>query len=617
MAGPNGGQGAGKGNAGRAPRLGGRPTRQPEFREGLQTPVRPPSGAAPRPSLPRGGAPTRGPVLTDERRVLLNQAVARALLALLLLATVVGVLWLSMNKSPGALGDDAADYAQIARHIARGDGYTSSCVRPIAIGLGLPVGAGPEVTRAPVFPFVAALMLRLSPGNDTIVRATSCLGFLLCLGLLYLTALRAHDRRVANLSVLLLLLNTGALGTAVGGTGSAWAAAMVAGAMYWATFLLRRPEPDERPDPPRRRLPTLPRWAAPLLLGLSIGLAYLAEYALFLGLLAVLVWLALQQPRGSRARVVLPAAIGVLVVALPWWIRNFAVTHNPLFTLDRYGAMLLSGPYPGSSAYRSVANPGNPLLFLLHHPRTLAANAIRWGAGVQGDLATGLGVLPLVGALLLCVTPLRSVDDRPWRWLLAAIAAGIVLATGVTMPFAIANYLPLLPLVALLGAIFLTRLFGRLEVAPRRIAVTLLWAAMLIPVVLAPSPTGASGLTMTATNLLGVARGLPPETVVLTDSPWQAAWYLDRTAVWLPTGQADLTAVQQRCTEGPIVFFLTRALQRWSRQDSAVPYQALLITPRPPEGLLDVPLHYPGDRFLVPAPPSASADGAKPGGGPK
>lgn len=557
---------------------------------------------------PRVRPGVRGPVFAEQKIALANRIASRVAFAL---GIVIGVAFLvgrGVVLAPGALSEDASDFAQVARHVARGEGYSTSAAPPLAAALGLPLGAGPEVTRAPLFPVVLAATMKVRPNDDRVVRAMSCLGLLLCLGLVYWASARTFGRPTAALAVALGLLNPGVLEVASSGTGSAWAAAMLAAAVACSALLLPRAgDTSEATDPaPRGR-----SWAAPVLIGLFAGMAYLAEYALLLAAVALVAWTAFAVPRHVRWRTLALSAAGMLVVAAPWWVRNLHVVRSPFFTLDRYAAMLLTDTFPGTTVFRSVSYPGNPYLFLVRHPQAMLANLVRLGAGIQGQLALAVGVVPLVGVLLLFLSPLRGELDSRWRSLFVCLALAIVASTGLLMPFAAANYVPLLPLLCILGAVFLRRLLEGLSGRARAVTAVVLALALVGPVVrvgLTPSRTEGDAMAPSAANLRALAPQAPPDLVVLTDAPRLAAWYLDRPAVWLPAGERDMTAVQQALAGRPVAFFLTRRLAQWPPHEGAAPYQGLLMG-APPKGLQDVPLPYRGDRLLRPG----SADGAPAG----
>lgn len=589
---------------------GGTGGMEPRDRPRMPGRTQPPGGAVrnrPASTVRRPVEPLRvrpqagGPVFADQKVAIANRLSARVAGAIALLLALAWVAGRGVLFAPPSLPEDAADTAQIARHLARGEGYRTSCVRPLAVAHGSPVGVGPELTRAPVMPTVVAVLLRLRPNDGRVVRLAGVLGLIVCAVLLWILASREFGRGAGWLAASLALLNPGVVGAASAGSGGVWSAALLAGALLAARRLLAGESTA------RLARPTI----AATMVGALAAAAYLAEYALLLAVLLLLGTVLLASPRGGRRAVAFGLAIGFGALALPWWIRNTLVAGNPLFTLDRYACMLMTPEHPGTSVYRTLEAPGNPYVYLATHPTVVLVNLIRLAAGFRDQLAPALGVVPLVAALVLCLTPLRQESDRGWRRILLAMGLGVIVATGVTIPFTTANYLPLLPLVCLLGAVCLTRLVGALSGVPRAVGIAVVGIALVAPPLLGRAPSDGAEWAATAANLQALAQQSPEGMLAITDAPGIVAWNLDRPALWLPARQEDLQALEQR-SQASSVFFLTRALSRWSPADGAAPYQALAFGTATPQGLQRVQLPVPGDALLVPGGTGGESGGQAP-----
>lgn len=547
----------------------------------------------------RAGGPSRGEGPRLEERFEAANRTAKTVAVVV--ALLLGIAWVSARSlgrvGPG-LAADAADYAQIGRHLARGEGFRTSMIRPISVGLGYSVDRAPEITRPPVFPCILAAAFRASGTSDTVVVWSSFAGLLLALGFVYLAAARFFDRGTGLLAVALVLFNPRLLEVAVGGTGSAWAAALVAAALYGASLLHRPQEADDEAlsAPPRSRWGTV----APVLVGMAVGLAYLTEYAVLLVVLPVLWHVRALAAERDRRRVTLLLLAGFVVVLLPWCARNMLNVRSPLFTLDRYAAMMVTNEYPGTTAYRMAENPGNPYLFLLQHPRVPLANLVRCADGLYGALPLAVGPLVLIGALLLYLTPLKADADRPLRRTLGMSFLAVLVLTAATIPFTPVNYVPLIPLAAVVAAVAFTRLARSMTPWPRRLVWALLAGFLVVPTLALQRTAGAGDAWPTINNLKALAAEAPKDIIVITDVPQQVAWYLDRPAVWLPARQDDLKVIGEKYRQGPPAFLLSRGLRQWPRQEQAQDYQALLPAAKPPEGLVEVQLPTAGDRLFVP-----------------
>ena len=107
-----------------------------------------------------------------------------------------------------------------------------------------------------------------------------------------------------------------------------------------------------------------------LVVGLLLGLCYLAQYSLLLLALPALVYLFFT-PRPERAWAAVGACpLGFFVITGPWLIRNARLSHgDPFFTLLYYSIMDNSDAYPGGTTiYRSVVPARRAAHLLLHAP---------------------------------------------------------------------------------------------------------------------------------------------------------------------------------------------------------------------------------------------------------
>jgi len=563
-----------------------------------------------------------------EQRIASANRLARLLaLALLFVLAIVGVTarGLYWAGTEPLLSEEAADYAQIARQLAVTGHYSTDSVKPITLGMGYPIGGCPELTRAPGFPAILAVLFKLGGHSDKWVLAASVLGQALCVTVLFVLGSRLYGGWTGVTVAALGLLNPGVITYANGGTGSTWAAAWFACVLLALSLLQTPPRRTGVPTERTQRTDRILAMIGPPLAGAACAVAYLTEYALFLLIMPVLIYIWVVTPRERRLLAVLSAVVPFVLILLPWVARNMVVARSPFFSLDRYAAMLLTDAHPGSTVYRTVARPGNPYVFLLTHPHAVLANLLRWTDGMARQFPNTLGVLAVVGAALLYMTPLKSDSDRTWRWLLVLCTVAIAATTAVEMPFTAANYLPLLPLVALLGGIAFLRLLRRLQGWRKGLTFVALAVFMVFPAWRAGGmlPTTPSTRTTAAIFKLLSARAQGPA-LVITDVPKLAAWYFATPAVELPAGAPDLQAVLKANNVGPPVFYLSAGLRdtrRWLRADRVDPYLQLQSSPEPPRGMNEVDLPVRTDRMFMPAPTGPTPEGqgsqpSEPSGGP-
>ncbi len=139
--------------------------------------------------------------------------VAMALVALATLTFVV------LTKSRGLSVPEGMEQAEIGRELARGHGFSTKMIRPLALWQFMenkkayPQGNIPDTFHAPLNPWINSLVLRLRPASwvmtpkmiiypsDQTIEEVSMIFFLLSLGVVYLTARRLFDATLAATGV--------------------------------------------------------------------------------------------------------------------------------------------------------------------------------------------------------------------------------------------------------------------------------------------------------------------------------------------------------------------------------------------------------------------------------
>src|SRR5580704_7309532 len=104
-------------------------------------------------------------------------------LGLVLLPLLV-MLIVVATKFQGLQAPEALDHAQLARHLAAGDGYTTSFVRPLSLFFRADIRHHPDLYNAPAHPLLLSWFYLLRRPSD---RMTACVGLLLWLASIWLT----------------------------------------------------------------------------------------------------------------------------------------------------------------------------------------------------------------------------------------------------------------------------------------------------------------------------------------------------------------------------------------------------------------------------------------------
>jgi 4-amino-4-deoxy-L-arabinose transferase-like glycosyltransferase len=356
---------------------------------------------------------------------------------------VAAAVWLAAHRDlPWKLwSGDACEYAEMARRLAGGEGFTTGVIYPAELGFGASA-RHPAVMRPPLWPLALAPVFALTDAHDAAAHALTGAFFL---GTVALTA---------------------ALGAAVAGPVSGAVAALALAATPAFAGLAQ----DAVSETPFAFFVTLAflllvRQRSAFGVGLACGLAYLTRYngLLLLPVLMALLWL--RRPRALRP--LLLCGAGFALVALPWWLRNLWVAGNPFFSLLNLN--LYFSPHVAamhdSLYYVLQPDPTSPVAM---HP--FSKLRIQLPELIASWPLASLNLFACIGVLLACAR------GHPASLGFAALAIGTTVAVAFGLPQG-RYFVPLLPTLIALGASGWIRHGGRLALA----GLTLLLLAPLLP----------------------------------------------------------------------------------------------------------------------------------------
>ena len=249
---------------------------------------------------------------------------------------------------------NAVDYAQIARNVAEGKGFTTSAVTPLALAL---VGKGqetPDISRPPLWVSTLALAMRIGGANDRVVVFVSILFLLLTLILVYALARMFFDDGVGIYAVAITAISTGLMVQALTGLETTFLAFLIT-ILFGVLLLHGRSE---------RGMANF--W--PLLSGLLLGLCFLVRYECLAIVPAILLyWLfAGKEKRWSRMWLTIGTFV---VVAVPWVIRTDMITQRLAGSTQSYELIMQTVAHPGQTLYRQFTEiPPLPLSVMIDHP---------------------------------------------------------------------------------------------------------------------------------------------------------------------------------------------------------------------------------------------------------
>lgn len=474
--------------------------------------------------------------------------------AMLFLGALLVYLVFNVSRFQSITDINALDYAQIARHVARGDGFVTSFVKPLSLVYNQEVEGHPELTYPPLHIWWSSMVMRALGATEQAAAHGSGLAFVLTVPLVFFLGLRLFDPRTASLATVFYITNSFFLEYAISGLESSLLALLVTGLLL-VLYLAAKAGQREM--------------VFVAVGGVLLGLIYLTKYVWVLAGLPALVYLLTMndQRRLARAAVFLGLA---LLVALPWLIRNQRLTGNPFFTLRSTELLSQTKAYPGNSLYRSYADyiPGF-VAFAVQNPKAIFEK-VRSGLAIFY-----LRIAVLAGAFLtpffLVAILVRLGDEDFERWRNTVYAVFIVITLALTLLIAAPRLLaPLGPVITVIATAYFWRLLEErtknLEHRKRGRAVTaavvVLLAAHMFPFLMAVTP-GQPARRPTPSPLDTAYTQLRERTAgaIVTDIPWLVAWKVDREALWLPQTEVELRKVENAV--GPFRWmFLSPRLSR-------------------------------------------------------
>lgn len=473
----------------------------------------------------------------DEER----QQLRRKILLVAILFAFIALIYLIYNVSrfDTLTNVNAIDYAQIARHIARGEGVITSFIKPLGLTYEPSISNHPDLTYPPLHMVWTAGIMKMLGENDRAVSHSSGLAFLLTVPLVFLLALKLFDWRTAVLATLLFGTHVANLGYAISGLESS-----LLGLFFVAMLLLlyQASESDQHEM----------AWVGAA--GLVMGLLYMTKYVWLMAAIPAIIFLIVMKPKRRMAR----AGVFVLLfmaISAPWLYRNYSITGSPFFSLRVHEVVGQTRAYPANIIYRTVPDaPPSSLVFIGENPRAVFEK-------VRGGLSTFYTAFQTLGGVF--VTPffivgilVRLGNERIER--LRYLLYGTILLVAIALAFLIAAPRLLAPVggfVTILAAALFWRLLDArsqgmdLRVRTRFIAaaVAVLMVLHLHPFVTSITPDipdyvmGDTPLETAMTQLRETTDG-----PILTDVPWTVAWMGDMEAIWLPQTEQDFRRLEDR-----------------------------------------------------------------------
>ena len=481
--------------------------------------------------------------------------IRRAVLA----AAVAYVVNLWMFHDSGFKGlnhERSIEQAQISREIARGNGFSTKMIRPLALwqfqkGTGVfPIENTPDTYHAPLNPFINSFFLRLTKDSwamttketaypsDKVLAAVQLFFFLAAMLVNYFTAWRLFDQKLATFVVTILLVCERFWDFSMSGLPQMLMLLLFSGVAY---TMVRAVE--------ARVAGRSSLWWA-MSTGVLFGLLALTHaITLWIFAGALLFALIYFLPRGRDAAVMLAI---VAVMYAPWMVRNAKVCGNPLGISWYSGLTEIKGTEGDIMRALEIKSDGmSPPLFRLK---------------IQGQIIQQFGEMyKLLGSVLVApvffLTMLhlfKRPETAAFRWCVLLMWLSAVLGMAV---FGIGNetvpnntlqsndlHILFVPLLTAYGFAFVLMMWARLEIRVRLVQLAFMSTLYIVSslpfiqnlVVLEQPPAGRVQWPPYVPPFIAILNTWTnPNEIIASDMPWAVAWYADRKSLWVPKTVAD------------------------------------------------------------------------------
>ncbi len=492
--------------------------------------------------------------------------IRRSLFFVVLIALTLGNLFPLFR---GLEGPQAMDQAQIAREIARGNGFTTKFIRPAAYAqvraaksAVVPFTKFEDTYHAPLNPLINGAVLKLVGADDPegwpmgkneelyrldrVIAAVSTFFFLISIGVTYLLVTRIFDARIGTVTAILMLFCETLWRYSLSGLPQMLMLMLFSCALYFTYRAVEAGE-DGRPA-------MMPGVIA----GVFLCLLTLSHWMAVWPVVGFLVFAAIAfRPRGLVALTVLGI---VLLPAVFIMVRNHANCGSS------FGVAYLTLNSGLTGSEEDIMRG----LSLEHEiPLNSLVSKILRITLLQGTqiipLLAGIVVAPLYFLALLHPFKRGSIATFRWAVLAMWLATAIGLAFfGVKAEGIDPNQLHLLfaPIMTAYGLALISIMWNRLDFvssAPflRHAHYIAVIGMCALPLLLSLPDKIKLGIIyrdrqpfihwppyrpkVFARELKSV---VPENQMIYSDQPWAVAWYADRISMWLPRDASQLEEVE-------------------------------------------------------------------------
>ncbi|MCL5256409.1 MAG: glycosyltransferase family 39 protein [Chloroflexi bacterium] len=452
---------------------------------------------------------------------------------------------------------DYADSGVVARNIVSGRGmtvdYAAQFYQQYPAGIRHAVDTWP-----PLEPLLLVPAFLVGGANVVAAKVPNLLLSMVLALSIYLVGARLFDRRVGFAAAVLTAIHPYFVGMV------AYPINDLPFAVFFLLFLFTlfsnadagRPPEESTSGPVLGRLDhfwgTIPSFA---LSGVFAGLLILAKPtgALLVVAIALLCLVYMWRRRGparSISWLAITAAVALVVVS-PWFVRNLALFHSPLYSTESYDAWILKYNPPWENIYNIYYGnlPGPGLLIRYGFDWVTYVISQEFG-NLAKDFVDGSTFSYFAFALALLGAFVLNARQRRLLWLLLASFAVMAVFVCVYWHYEDRYFLFFIPWLYLLGMNFLFWVNDLVAQRARDRGAATWVGGFLVPLVFValawPSVNQLRGDFSVYTSPTAIVQAsdwiadqTPQEAVVMTRNPWEVSFHSERRSVMIPNADFD------------------------------------------------------------------------------
>ncbi len=492
--------------------------------------------------------------------------VRRSLFLVILVLLTIGNLFPLFR---GLNSPHAMDQAQIARELARGNGFTTKFIRPLDYQKNtehqksvLPYTNFQDTYHSPLNPLLNAAIFKMIGADDferwkmsnkevifpldRVIAAISTVCFLLSIGVTYLLIVRIFDPKIAGVTAVLMLFCETFWNYSLSGLPQMFMLLLFTCGIYFAYRAVE--------DSSEGRTPLV----SAIIAGVFFTLLSMTHYLTVWIALGYIIFAAIAfRPRGVVGITIL---VTLIIPSVFVMLRNYDISGTPFGTAF-YNLYNGIGSDKENFALRSSVPPD-------------LINRGFFFAILRSLLVQTTDIIPFLGGIL--VAPLfflsllhsfKSPSIATFRWALLcmfSISALGLAFFGVSSENLDPNQTHLLfaPVMTAYGLAFVSILWNKLPIvmsAPmiRNLHHVIIIIICALPLILSLPYKVRLGFHrkdiggvphwppyFAPVHNLGLNKFLNESQICVTDQPWATAWYADRISIWLPVTSKDFIKYQ-------------------------------------------------------------------------